>query len=197
MQGGKRQSQSSPKGSPKNKKAREVVSSLGFFGGAKRGAGEGTSSSFGIPSSSPAPRAVARPVRKTEVSIPAAACPPNCRCWEATCSPVPMWSDPSDWPAHILAGVSSTAAISGAKLAMCAKPQSEIGPKEHRVLHISLNNGEIHIDVPLLEDSEDAPGVAPLFTRHWFCTEHRMFEFKETSREKPATPVEWFSCIED
>lgn len=129
-----------------------------------------------------------------DVTIPAMHDPPLCGCWENPGAAGP-WTDAGNWSSELFIGVTGTAAMNGAKVAMCSKMQSEMGPNEHRVMHISLNNGEIRIDVPILESVEGVD--TPYYTQHWYCTTHRRFERKALQQQKPLSPILWTSCAVD
>ena len=126
-----------------------------------------------------------------DIDVPGMRDPPFCTCWENPEAAGP-WSSPEMWSSDMFAGIQGTAAMNGAKVAMCCKPQSEMGRDEHRMMHIALNNGEIRIDVPLVEG-----GDTPLYTQHWYCTTHRRFERKVAQSQKPPSPIVWTSCAAD
>jgi len=124
------------------------------------------------------------------VDLPAIVDPPICECWSKP--ETAMWSSPGSWSTEIFAGISTTAAINGAKACMCCQFQRDMPAGEHRKMHISLNNGEIRIDLPILET---VPGQdTPMYTKHIYCTKCRKFERKFLFHDKPTTPIAWSCC---
>jgi len=152
-------------------------------------------SAFSRPAQQQQPPSCAQ-VRSFVIDLPALVDPPVCGCWlpeEATTTAIgPTWSHPGTWSTEVFAGISKTAAINGAKACMCGMLQSDIPEGEHRKMHISLNNGEIRIDLPLVES---VPGMdLPMYTQHVYCTKCRKFEKKYLLPQKPSTPIVWSCC---
>jgi len=136
--------------------------------------------------------AYSRPQATTvDINIPALTDPPICKCWENPEAAGP-WSSPGSWSAEIFLGISKTAAINGAKACMCCLPQDEIPAGEHRKMHISLNNGEIRIDLPIMESVYGCD--IPMYTQYVYCTKCRKFEQKHLLTQKPTTPICWSCC---
>lgn len=139
--------------------------------------------------------AFSRPVqahaRSVTVDLPALVDPPVCQCWSPTAVEA-HWAPPASWSPAIFAAISGKAVINGAKACMCCLPQSDIPKGQHRKMHISLNNGEIRIDVPILETVADSD--TPMYTQHVYCTKCRKFEQKHLTPNQPNSPIVWSCC---
>jgi hypothetical protein len=92
-----------------------------------------------------------------------------------------MWLSPSSFRQAMWDGIEQNMGITHA--AMCSKK----GITE-RKLHVSLQGGEIRLDVPLVENGR--------YVQHDYCLGCRRFEGKRTFPPGPApeTPIVWIRC---
>jgi hypothetical protein len=114
---------------------------------------------------------------------------PKCTCWANPASG-PEGS-PSAWRHEIFDGIAGTAAFVGARAFMCRMDVSE----GYRQMHISLADGRVHIDIPLLADTPpNIKGPSALYVQSSYCTVHRRVESESLFREQPNSPIKWIQC---
>jgi hypothetical protein len=127
-----------------------------------------------------------------QVDIPAVDEPSRCQCWSSRASETDMWLGPEHWTRELFAGIYGTPAYSGAKARMCGLRSGGADHYHHRKMHISLKNGEIRIDLPLLSSPSE---TTTYYCQHWYCGMHRRFERRLLLRDRPPlSPIVWFVC---
>lgn len=130
---------------------------------------------------------------------PARAEIPQCECWEhppqesvATNAntqgkfvPHDHWLKPEHWSLGIFAGAPAPWK-KGACMRVC--------DKTGRLGHLSMANGAIGIDIPLLAADPNDPTAAPVFIQHGYCCVCDRFEWVLYTPEKPQSPIIWLAC---
>jgi hypothetical protein len=126
---------------------------------------------------------------------PARAEEPQCDCWEHPAQedqrsdkkfdPFVHWLKPEHWAIAMFAGA-PTPWKHGACMRVC--------DKSARIGHISLADGAIGIDLPLLAADPNSPTASPVYVQHGYCCTCDRFEWVHYSKEKLASPIVWFAC---
>ena len=75
------------------------------------------------------------------------------------------------------------ALFEGAKARVC--------PAGPRVLHVSLGNGKLGLDLTTIEDH---PTAGPMHVQCGYCYTCDQYEWKRLSSQTPETPIMWIDC---
>lgn len=122
-----------------------------------------------------------------KINIPAFDEPAQCQCWDHP-EKVGPWTTGRSWSYDMFKDLEGKALGADLKATMCGDP--DIPYNAHRKLHISLANGTMCIDLPILEDVD---GVT-YYVQHDYCTMHQRFEKKSYFLQRPGTPIYWGCC---
>lgn len=63
-----------------------------------------------------------------------------------------------------------------------------------RMGHMSMANGALGIDLPLLAADPNDPSMLPVYVQHGYCCACDMFEWVLYTTDRPASPIVWFAC---
>lgn len=99
--------------------------------------------------------------------------------------PFEHWLKPEHWAAAMFAGA-PLSWQSGACMRVC--------DQNPRMGHMSLANGGLGIDLPLLVEDPNDPSMLPVYVQHGYCYTCDRFEWVLYSTDKPASPIVWFTC---
>lgn len=119
--------------------------------------------------------------------------PPECECWTKFASGGIKWFSPSAFSSSMWTDcLRECGMLENAKACMCARHLTAMD-NTHRKMHISLKNGEVKIDLPVLHSPGIIPGCAA-YMQHDYCLKCHRFEKKRFFAQKPDTPICWIRC---
>lgn len=127
---------------------------------------------------------------------PARADQPHCDCWDhppqgeysdpkQKFRPFDHWLKPEHWSVEIFASA-PLAWKRGACMRICGE--------NARIGHISLAEGQVGIDLPLLVDNPNDPSELAVYVQHGYCCTCDAFEWVLYSQNKLSSPIVWFTC---
>lgn len=115
---------------------------------------------------------------------------PQCDCWQSPTAGAE--GSPSSWCGELFEGIAGSAAYVGARAFMCRRKDLPDGA--YRGMHISLADGKVRIDIPLLADDPETLKKTPLYVQSIYCPKHRRVERELLYDQKPTTPIRWEAC---